>query len=825
MRLTDIIIQHAKAGGLVIDATDADSGLSSFLSLPPNLGVETLRREAFTAGKNNKKPLIEVREGGALSDLQPGSVAILLFQDSDALFESMVAAGAAECGREVTSLHKTDHAAYPLAACVSESDKETVQERLRASEYRIMRFLWRSREAEVSRLGPAARQSQANHKRAVRDGQRAEELTARVRELSEENEYLREDVSARLRLEDAHRRLQQQYDAARAAAEGARDQTNKLTKQLGRNLNRLEKSRGSVSFRLGRATKLAIRNASGNRLAVPSKWVEAFRQPDEVLEEAGRWQELSASSAPSTAPTPSVPIDVIEMERRFYLLGLVPPLGGGPLVAVISGSSMAHALSSAARCWSLAPNAWRYQLERENPAYVLVCSDGLHANTPWGSFGFPDGRGHEELLVQLYAYCHGRGIPVVYWDTEGVPRNRLGAPGSASFDAVYTVNPALVGSSIGSQPPAAELLLPGVAPQIHNPIGVSSLPPSEVVFDAGYDRSLPAHELAGRDGILRAASSHKLSIVDSESIGCGPEFVATRFPESFQSAVKQRPVPEHVPSLYKQAGLVACGNDVDKPAFPGWRTIAAIACGCHVLSTPHGAIDPILKSFIEEAESEEHARATLPRMLAADRLPLSWSRAASHLSKEYDLGARLDHIAAALARGRVSRPTPRVGIWCHSPTNADIAELRETLKSLETPPSELWIVSRDHAERLKGLGDTPGTHAIGVSTDTLEYPPASRASHLIRWSPGLDMPRDTISLLEHAAHMTHAEVLSLSIESEHPQQYLYSSSLAGAIQAVETASLLDMHRRGHAPEPSQLSQLLLQGELRQLVVSRNSLNR
>lgn len=53
--------------------------------------------------------------------------------------------------------------------------------------------------------------------------------------------------------------------------------------RLGR-LIELERARGSVGFRIGRATRIALRHAAASPWTAPVTWIRTFRGEDEVIE-------------------------------------------------------------------------------------------------------------------------------------------------------------------------------------------------------------------------------------------------------------------------------------------------------------------------------------------------------------------------------------------------------------------------------------------------------------------------------------------------------------------------------------------------------------
>jgi len=101
-----------------------------------------------------------------------------------------------------------------------------------------------------------------------------------------------------LQLEAAATRAEADLEAAAARAEADREARQELERETARLrdtnnelLRLLAVARGSVAFRLGRATRVALREASRAPWTIPRRWLGAFQQPDEILDRAKRQSE------------------------------------------------------------------------------------------------------------------------------------------------------------------------------------------------------------------------------------------------------------------------------------------------------------------------------------------------------------------------------------------------------------------------------------------------------------------------------------------------------------------------------------------------------
>jgi hypothetical protein len=190
-----------------------------------------------------------------------------------------------------------------------------------------------------------------------------------------------DDELARLRA--AHARVSRALDHALVDAKRERERADAQTERSAVLLRKLEAARGSVSFRLGRATRAAIDQRD------PRRWLATFRGEDEILEDLG---------------DDPAPID--------------DPIDPGHPGATTS--------TPLATLETLTPHGWRDTLERDPPSLVLIRGDALAAGTPWGDWGTPGGRDGLALVEELVTWCRARAIPVAYWDVDGTrPAPRL----------------------------------------------------------------------------------------------------------------------------------------------------------------------------------------------------------------------------------------------------------------------------------------------------------------------------------------------------------------------------------------------------------------
>ncbi|HJL19075.1 MAG TPA: FkbM family methyltransferase [Sandaracinaceae bacterium LLY-WYZ-13_1] len=122
------------------------------------------------------------------------------------------------------------------------------------------------------------------------------ERTGRVFNAAPTYELVHLERGSADQLRRAYAELEQIYERRRApratlpetGAEGSRAELDRAARVNRELLHRLESARRSMSFRMGRASKRAWKQAGGRPWRLPRLWIEEFRGSDEILEDARR---------------------------------------------------------------------------------------------------------------------------------------------------------------------------------------------------------------------------------------------------------------------------------------------------------------------------------------------------------------------------------------------------------------------------------------------------------------------------------------------------------------------------------------------------------
>lgn len=266
MQIADILSSHVAPGAVVFDLTGPVADLSSHAQLPPQLGLTYRIGRATDAGERPAVGLVlqhlptQAVPGmeTASVDLDVANLAtrvihVVFFDRAEVVVERGLLEDAAQHGWELAGIHATGHPVFRFAAVLVAHDEDAASPRARLrvlNEFRFDRFLLRDRERVVEHA-----KDQLRH------------LHARVQEL---------EAAAQVR--DA------ELASVRTARAEAVSRLERSEAQLATARQRLARARGSLSFRLGRATRVAMRELTRDPLGVPRRWLATFRGRDEQLD-------------------------------------------------------------------------------------------------------------------------------------------------------------------------------------------------------------------------------------------------------------------------------------------------------------------------------------------------------------------------------------------------------------------------------------------------------------------------------------------------------------------------------------------------------------
>lgn len=761
VRIADILHQYASADVSVVDLTAASSGLSPYFRLP---GEAALPIATSPEGLDSVLVMRELVIGATFDgNLLPrlidaasecSSALFVLFADrADAFVEQGMVGAATDHQLEIASVHETDHNVFRYAAVLREDDAH--HSTLRAkNEYRVSRVLLALRDRAIEEL--------------------AERLES-VEKKAEQTKTLRSSLASANR----------ERDSAKAEAAAQKKRADAIEKHLKLTHKKMVAARKSVSFRIGRATKMAWQDGKKKPLRLPSRWLEAFRERSEI---------------PPNMPPLRVPAQVSRhqpqadelavVERENLLLDLAPLSKPTPGIASVSSRRVGAELDASVRTRSLTPKAYRYQLEVERPSFVLVTADGIEAGTAWGSYGTPDGRGVAASLVSLCETCADHQIPIVYWDTRGANRHRLGLPRGVRFDAIYSVSPRTKGMRIDERNPGVEHLAAAVEPSLYSPIGLAPKKPSGTVYAGPFDRRLGAPGLSRLESLLdAAAATGSLEILDPNHAYVGAKASAFAFPERYADLCSNRPQAEHEAARIRELGLVLAGAPVDEIDFVPWDILRALACGAHVATTVE-LTDPDLARSVSICTDSAQASTAIEALTRRTRLDLDWQDAFELILTRYSLRSRLDVISQRVGANRVTPPEPKIALLGQINSADELDQLRAFLAAQATPLSALHLIAGDGLDVARGLSSAIGPSKLSVtppSDGEREIAVAAEGTtHFLCWHASLPKSATAVTDLMSLARMSDEPIVGLATRNGNTNDptYHYGELTEDSILAV-----------------------------------------
>ena len=250
-----------------------------------------------------------------------------------------------------------------------------------------------------------------------------------------------------------------------------------------------------------------------------------IRRKSRELEDAGRsQQELSYVDSPNSKMMPA-----IEMPRVVASDELT--------IAVILDEFSEHCLRYEATLVLLSPNAWREEMERFQPAFLLVESAWKGNHEAWGGMITRYAERNASPLRKVLQFCRSRGIRTVFWSKEDPPNFNLFIDAAREFDFVFTSDADSIPiyqtlcehNRIYAMPFAAQ-------PRLHNPHRNASWPRYTVCF-AGSWKKKHKERIVSLPLLLDPALKFGLHIFDRDFNIPGLSR-RRRFPARYHTAIK-----------------------------------------------------------------------------------------------------------------------------------------------------------------------------------------------------------------------------------------------------------------------------------------------
>ena len=289
---------------------------------------------------------------------------------------------------------------------------------------------------------------------------------------------------------------------------------------------------------------------------------------------------------------------------------------GAPVVAAILDTFTEYCLRYEADLILLTPKQWKRQLERAQPAFLLVESAWSGNNGEWRYLLTNYKSRDVNPLRDLVKHCREHGLITVFWNKEDPPNFEVFIDAAKEFDFVFTTDADCI-------PKYKEicghdrvyLMAFACQPRLHNPCRGKSWPRYPVCF-AGSWMEKYSERRRSLDDLLEPALAFGLHIFDRNFKVTGYDS-RYRFPDRYQSAIKGSLDYEHMLTAYRCYDVMMNVNTVtDSPTMFSRRVFESLACGTPVISTDSVGLEATLGGYVRITRNSQDTTSHLNELLA-----------------------------------------------------------------------------------------------------------------------------------------------------------------------------------------------------------------
>ena len=289
---------------------------------------------------------------------------------------------------------------------------------------------------------------------------------------------------------------------------------------------------------------------------------------------------------------------------------------GAPVVAAILDTFTEYCLRYEADLILLTPKQWKRQLERAQPAFLLVESAWSGNNGEWRYLLTNYKSRDVNPLRDLVGYCREHELTTVFWNKEDPPNFDVFIDVAKEFDFVFTTDV----DSISKYKEICGhdrvyLMAFACQARLHNPCREKSWPRYPVCF-AGSWMEKYSERRRSLDDLLEPALAFGLHIFDRNFKVTGYDS-RYRFPDRYQSAIKGSLDYEHMLTAYRCYDVMMNVNTVtDSPTMFSRRVFESLACGTPVISTDSVGLAATLGGYVRITRNSQDTTSHLNELLA-----------------------------------------------------------------------------------------------------------------------------------------------------------------------------------------------------------------
>ena len=289
---------------------------------------------------------------------------------------------------------------------------------------------------------------------------------------------------------------------------------------------------------------------------------------------------------------------------------------GAPVVAAILDTFTEYCLRYEADLVLLTPKQWKRQLERAQPAFLLVESAWSGNNGEWRYLLTNYKSRDVNPLRDLVKHCREHELTTVFWNKEDPPNFDVFIDVAKEFDFVFTTDV----DSISKYKEICGhdrvyLMAFACQARLHNPCREKSWPRYPVCF-AGSWMEKYSERRRSLDDLLEPALAFGLHIFDRNFKVTGYDS-RYRFPDRYQSAIKGSLDYEHMLTAYRCYDVMMNVNTVtDSATMFSRRVFESLACGTPVISTDSVGLEATLGGYVRITRNSQDTTSHLNELLA-----------------------------------------------------------------------------------------------------------------------------------------------------------------------------------------------------------------
>ena len=330
----------------------------------------------------------------------------------------------------------------------------------------------------------------------------------------------------------------------------------------------------------------------------------------------GLWRLYRSAEARKRSRHVTLPSSSVAPAVSVPALRPPPPRSDGvPVVAAILDTFTEFCLRYEADLVLLSPKHWKQQLDRTQPAFLLVESAWAGNDGAWRYLLTNYKMRDVNPLSELVRHCREQRIPTVFWNKEDPPNFDVFIDVAKDFDFIFTTDEDCIQKYKKVCGHGRIYLMPFASqPRLHNPCRERSWPRYRVCFAGSWMEKYPERKKALQD-LLEPALGFGLHIFD-RNFKAGGHDPRYRFPDRYQGAIKGSLDYEHMLAAYRCYDVMMNVNTVtDSPTMFSRRVFESLACGTPVISTDSVGLRAMLGNHVRITRGPHDTAAHLQELL------------------------------------------------------------------------------------------------------------------------------------------------------------------------------------------------------------------